>query len=322
MRNIAFDIGLDAPLRATLCNALHAVVGPEPTARQRDLLALAGEVLGPPADGGFDPVDLAAFRGHALAEHAVVALIVAACVDRSDSADPALAVVQSCAHHAGAGEQWVSIARQATRGWGTLATARLALRVPDGRHMLAQTWSKDGMAGLVAVLGSPLGWSPSDAVRARRFQDMRALPADTVGHTFVHTLTEVGIPLPGQSGGLTDGALHHDLMHVLTGYDTTPAGECQLGGLYAGFGYEGWPAWTVVTLLTFELGLRVGPTFTPPTVGAFDVRAVWAAALRAGTARFHPLDPNWDIDRLWTMQLERAREVLGLGSHVSSRAAK
>jgi hypothetical protein len=39
---------------------------------------------------------------------------------------------------------------------------------------------------------------------------------------------------------------------------------------------------------------------------------VWAAALRAGTTTFHPLDADWDLDRLWPLPLETARAQLGL----------
>jgi hypothetical protein len=311
VRNIAFDTPLQSEHASILCGAIHDVVGPNPSIRQQALCALAVDVLGPPSAA----VDMVAFREHPLAEHAVVALLVAALLDRGDGPREALLAaldqVAAFTDAADADRTWVRIARLAASGWGTLATARLATRVPDGRYLLQRTWQREGVLGLVRTLGSPFGLTPGQAERAARFRAMWSLPEDSVGHTFVRRLSDVGIPLPGEPGGLQEGALHHDLMHVLTGYSTEPEGECRLAGLYAGFGYAGWPAWIVVTLLTFELGLRVGPTFTPPTVGAFDPEAVWAAALRARDARFHPLDADWNIDALWPMPLVQARIDLG-----------
>ena len=103
-------------------------------------------------------------------------------------------------------------------------------------------------------------------------------------------MTEKKIALPGELGGLPEAAIHHGLMHTLTGYGTDPEGECELGGFYAGMLYENWLAWTLATLATFELGLRVGPSFTVPTRGAFDPRRVFAAAVRGHRAHVRPLD--------------------------------
>jgi hypothetical protein len=38
---------------------------------------------------------------------------------------------------------------------------------------------------------------------------------------------------PSAPGGLPERMIHHDLMHVIDGDDTDPAGECELGGFYA-----------------------------------------------------------------------------------------
>jgi hypothetical protein len=308
MRNLAFERPMSARQRRRLHHAIVEVVGESPTPRQADFLALCAEVLG----SDREPGSLDVFAGDPLADHAVVALIVAACLDRDPSALEGLPRVYHHVAAIGTGEAWVDLVCDAAAGWGTLVTLRLARHAPDGRYLMRRVWSEEGVMGLLAAVGSPFGWTPGNAERAARFAGYADLPEGTVGRTFVETLRGAGIPLPGESGGLQQGAIHHDLLHVLAGYSTAPDGECALGGLYAGFGYDGWPTWTVVTLLTFELGLRVGPTFTPPTRGAFDPRVVWAAALRAGTTTFHPLDADWDLDRLWPLPLETARAQLGL----------
>lgn len=312
MKNVAFEAAFDVDQSLIVAGAMQDLIGPSPTPRRADLLALARDVLGVEAPRAAEPAQYAAIAEHPLAEHAVTVLIVAVCLDRAHVEAEAVARLGAYARAARAGAEWVRIVRLATSGFGALATAALARRVPDGRHLVSQVWAREGLWGLLTTLGSPFGWTPADPSRAARFAAMAGYPVGTVGRVFVDTLTRQGIPLPGERGGLQEGALHHDLMHVLAGYSTLPEGECCLGGLYAGFGYQGWPAWIVVTLLTFEMGLRVGPTFTPPTRGAFDPRAVWRAAQRARTATFHPLDPAWDQDRLWALPLTEARRELGL----------
>ena len=56
----------------------------------------------------------------------------------------------------------------------------------------------------------------------------------------------------------------------------------------------------------------MGPTFTVPTRGAFDVRAVFAAARRGLAADVDPLDPDWDYDALMPLALDEARTSLRL----------
>lgn len=75
--------------------------------------------------------------------------------------------------------------------------------------------------------------------------------------------------------------------------------------------YPGWPSWILAGLATFELALRVGPSFTQPTRGAFDPRRVWAAAQRGHRARFSPLD-DWDHRALMELPLSEARAMLGI----------
>ena len=73
-----------------------------------------------------------------------------------------------------------------------------------------------------------------------------------------------------------------------------------------------WPAWILAALTTFELRLRVGPLFVPPTTGRFDPGRVLAAARRGRAPRFDPLDPAWDYPSLLPLALPDARAQLGI----------
>ncbi|MEM9453603.1 MAG: hypothetical protein AAGF11_05460 [Myxococcota bacterium] len=303
--------GWSVEQRRALVAGVRDLVADEPGPRAQDALALAQEVLGPWPEQG-QPEDFAVFCGSPWAEVALVALMVTACL-KSDGLSVADAErVSAYAAVMGTDRVWTQALRHAARGRGHRISMALARRAPDGRRLLQDAWRQRGPLVVIDIIRSMTGRTKADPVLAQRFAAFGQLPDGSVGRAFCTHLTERQIPLPGEPGGLLEAAIHHDLMHTLTGYDTDPAGECKVAGFYAGMLYPGWPAWILAVLTTFELGLRVGPSFTVPTRHAFDLRQVWAAAQRGYNANVRPLDEGWDYRPLMTMDLQEARQQLRL----------
>ena len=147
------------------------------------------------------------------------------------------------------------------------------------------------------------------------FPALRALPAGTLGRTYVRELDERGID-PLDLARLTRTAYvgrsfsphhayvrdkvveAHDLFHTLTGYGVDISGE---GGVLAfTFGQTGNKGWA---MLVFLNALTTFKTFR------FDSLAVaWRGYLRGRRARYLPAVDDWD--RLLRLPLEDARAEL------------
>ncbi len=105
-------------------------------------------------------------------------------------------------------------------------------------------------------------------------------------------------------------------MHVINGFGTDAAGECEIGGFYAGFS-EGDPlTFIIIALSTFHLGLPVSPAIVTTTRGAFDPERVLAAFLRGRRLTVDVMGP-WDYWALMPLSIEEARARIGLGSPLS-----
>lgn len=296
--------------RQAVVGALRDVVGEDEAPRARECIVIAEEVLGPWREVG-TPESSAAFEGDPHAEVAFVALVVAACM-RSDGLSIERAQrVEAHGRAMGIAGPWIRVLRHMSRRRGHRVTMALARHAPDGRRVLQAAWNERGLLAVLDILRSLLGTTRSDPDTAWYYRQLGLLPDGTVGRALWVHLTERRIALPGEAGGLPEAAVHHDLMHTLTGYGTDPAGECEIGGFYAGMLYPGWPSWIFAGLATFELALRVGPAFTTPTRGAFDPRRVWAAASRGHRAAFSPLE-DWDHRALMPQSVTDVRVTLGL----------
>ena len=171
---------------------------------------------------------------------------------------------------------WPAILRHGQKGRGKLATLALGRRAPDGKALMRAVWRRSGVVGLVGALLSSVGRGPADPALAQRYQNLQSSRPDSLGAAFHRHMRSRKLPLPGEKGSLPELAMHHDLMHVLTGFDTDARGEARLAGVYAGMAdrhrVDGGDAFTfvVVGLMTFHLGYDVGPSFVGPRRGAVD----------------------------------------------------
>jgi len=296
--------------RQAVVAAIRDIVGTDHAPRARECIAIAEQVLGPHPQTGA-PEQSSVLNGDPAVDIVFVALAVAACM-RSDALTKERAErVQAHARAMGVVGTWPKVLRHMANGRGHRVTMALARHAPDGKRVLQAAWKQRGLLAVFDALRSLLGTTRPEPETGWYYRQLGLLPDGTVGRALWVHLTERKIALPGEAGGLPESAVHHDLVHTLTGYGTDPAGECEIGGFYAGMLYPGWPSWILAGLATFELGLRVGPSFTEPTRGAFDPRRVWSAIARGHRSAFSPLE-EWDHRALMDRPLPEARAALGI----------
>ena len=150
-----------------------------------------------------------------------------------------------------------------------------------------------------------------DAVLAARFHALAECPEGSFGRAVADHFRSRDIAFPGEKNGMPERMVHHDLMHVLNGYDTDPAGECELAGFYAAFADGDAFTFFVTVLATFHLGLRVSPAVVRPARGAFDPERVVAAFVRGRAVRVDVMGA-WNYWELMPLPISEARERLAM----------
>ena len=171
-------------------------------------------------------------------------------------------------------------------------------------------WHEEGVLGLLRAIVFALG-AHRDPGLAARYRALKDLPPGSCGRAVSAHFETRGLAFPGEKGGLPERMVHHDLMHVINGYDTDPAGECQLAGFYAGCADGDAFTFLVIVLATFHLALPVSPAVVQPSRGAFVPRQVLAGFLRGRRLRVDVMGP-WDYWSLMPLPMEHARLALGL----------
>jgi ubiquinone biosynthesis protein Coq4 len=151
----------------------------------------------------------------------------------------------------------------------------------------------------------------------KRYANLEQHSEQSLAHRFYQHMIARKLPLPGAPGSLPEQALQHDLMHVVTGFDTDARGESRLAGFYAGvssrFPIAGADPFTfvMVALLTFHLGYRVGPGFVATERGAVDPQELWRSIEYGLSAPRSPL-ANWDFYAEMATPLGDVRARFGL----------
>lgn len=283
--------------------------------REEELLAACAEALelgdGWQAIAAVDaPRAAQAFTTPGARLHLVHALIVAACID-GEVAAGSVAAVGRFAATLGVRTRWLAVLGHMSRRRVLPIKLAIYRSSPDARRMFARTWQEDGVVGMWRVLRFLLGTSHVDPALAWRFRQLGLLPEGTLGRVFWASLSAQRIGFPGEPGGLPERMIHHDLMHVVNGYGTDPAGECEVAGFYAAF-TPGEPfTFVMIVLATFHLGLPVSPTFVRPTTGAFDPRRFLRAFARGLRLQVDVMGA-WDYWALMGLPIAEVRVRLGI----------
>lgn len=234
-------------------------------------------------------------------------LVVAACIEGEVTCARQVAVAQ-VARDLGVRSHWVDLLGALRRRRVLSVKRALMTHSPDARRLFARLWEEEGVLGLLRALVFALGLH-RDAPLAARYRALASQPPGSLGRAFHDHFTSRRLAFPGEKGGMPERMLHHDLMHVLNGFDTDPAGECELAGFYAGFADGDAFTFIVIALATFHLGLRVSPAVVETSRGAFDPARVLAAFWRGRRIRVDVMG-RWDYWALMPLPLDRARATL------------
>lgn len=178
------------------------------------------------------------------------------------------------------------------------------------RGILKEAYLEEGVMGLVRFVGAMFFKARVNPERIWSYKRLGLLPEGTLGREYWKHLTEMGFGFPGEPGGIPQTVAYHDVSHVLTGNDTTPAGEIQQGSLQGGNRREDGFFFVQFVILHFHQGIKITPA-APPFTGYFDPRKVLWAIHRGATC---PIDMThqWDFWPLMTLPLEQARTQIGL----------
>ncbi len=156
----------------------------------------------------------------------------------------------------------------------------------------------------------------ADAAVSERWRALGDCPEGSLGRAMARFYADRGFRLPGEVGGGNEALAHHDWVHVVTGYDTTPIGELEVTAFMASssrapgamLGFLG-------AVSIYETGLLrsvvVGPDYahTLAAPGAAE-RVARAIALGARC----PVDPLLEVEyfHLVTEPLEQLRAAWDL----------
>jgi len=189
------------------------------------------------------------------------------------------------------------------------------LRRSNFRDMVRDQYQHHG--GVMGVVHGLLGVRGlrEDTELARRYQALGELPEDTLGHAFFHHYRTNGFPLPGERGGFPEGAVYHDMTHVLSGYGATPEGETMVGGFTAGYKRVNPFYVLLLPTLIFSTGINVSPSPQPyvtATLAQPGVAEGFIKAVERGGRMNTDLSASWNYWPLVELPLAEARARLNI----------
>ncbi|MBL4687025.1 MAG: hypothetical protein JKY37_20685 [Nannocystaceae bacterium] len=155
-----------------------------------------------------------------------------------------------------------------------------------------------------------------------RYEALRGLPEGTFGAEIVRFYSDNRVPFPDARAGFPASlASVHDALHVLSGYDTTHAGELLVSAFESGASSTRWVDYWAGGMLHCQLGIGLEPGAAAAT-GCFAPEEFYSAFARGAAAPTEIIDPRWDFWPLTKLPLPQARATLGIGGrgHVVSHA--
>jgi hypothetical protein len=107
----------------------------------------------------------------------------------------------------------------------------------------------------------PYGGDAEDAVLVARFDRLVELPENTLGNALYHHYKRNQYAWPGDSDGLAElWAIHHDCLHLLSGYSTSAQGELLVAAFTGGQfdpGVDFMESHVLPTILIYHLGIDI-----------------------------------------------------------------
>ena len=186
----------------------------------------------------------------------------------------------------------------------------VAVRLDVLRRVVPAVLGKASLAtGLRTAAKALLGVNVNPVV-AWRYKSLGLLPAGTFGRAFWEHCTARKFAFPGERGGLPELGVFHDFAHVLSGYDTDPAGEIQQGAFQAGNRRHDGFAFLLFVLVQFHLDIRTTPA-AKSQKGFFKPSDVLGAVARGAACKVDLTD-GWDFWAVVDRPLDELRRDYGV----------
>jgi hypothetical protein len=201
---------------------------------------------------------------------------------------------------------------------GQLLRFRLAfLRRSQIRHYFRNTCRMTG--GFLPVIKAVLrfrGVLPEDARTVSRFKALEELPHDTLGYRFYRHCMDAGIAFPGQKEGFPEGAIFHDVTHVLSGYDTSAQGELNNAAFQAGYTRDAHDFFTwLIAMVLHGARINLTPFPMPNIEGLLGEEGLADSMLREldrGGSVNVDLGDAWDFWDYAELPIAVVRDQLGI----------
>jgi tellurite resistance protein len=283
---------LPASQRSSALRALKtvAMANGDFDAAERALLGAAARAYGVAVDAdAIAPIgadELAAEVTEAEARrHVLQACMLMSLSDQSVSPQE-VAVLEAFRRALGIDESKMSVMQDLAKG--RLRFARLHAMATGRRGIRSQMNDTrlEDMLRFAGVLGA-------DDELVARFKVLADLADGTLGREYVRYREANGFPWPGEKGGISEGAVHHDFTHVLTGYATDPIGEIEIGAFTAGMKKTDPFLFLFFPILEFHVGLAIRPG-QPAFPGHYDAERAFRAH-KAGSRCTIDLTDHWDF---------------------------
>lgn len=153
------------------------------------------------------------------------------------------------------------------------------------------------------------GGAAADPALAARYQQLGALPAGSFGRAFWQHLADRNFPFPGEHLGTSEELVLHDATHVLSGYGTDVAGECENAVFTAALRKR--DAFGALFLVAVHTHLDL-PVFPAQSYLALEPERVIAALVRGSNVKRDLYDVSWDLWKELPRPLADVRADLGI----------
>jgi hypothetical protein len=193
---------------------------------------------------------------------------------------------------------------------GKTLKARLLTIRRGMRALLKEAYVAEGAIGVARFAAALLVRAAVNRDKMWSYKRLGLLPQGTLGRTYWEHLTRLGYAFPGEPAGIPESVAYHDVGHVLSGYDTTPAGEIQQGCFQGGNRREDGFFFIQFAVLQFHHGIRLTPA-AQGEVGYFHpVKVLWA--IHRGASCGVDITHQWNYWPLMPLSLSEARARCGL----------
>lgn len=152
---------------------------------------------------------------------------------------------------------------------GLVNDHRQLTRFQYERHLAAPRkgtlYASEGWQGVLQFFAGDIPFAHLTAARenaelAHRYRQIGGLAEGTLGHALHRHYREHEFAFAGEPGGVPEALVHHDIIHILSGYDTDFDGELQTLAFTAGMRREDPFSALFLVLLQFTAGYKVTPT--------------------------------------------------------------